>query len=296
VRVCIATNWDNGKGLQRDTEQLRAFLLNRNHEVVLAHTERDKTAPTSNLLIFLETVRPAFFSSAPRRWIVPNAEWWEATPYLDDIERVLCKTHDALRIFSGLAGEKASFLGWAALDRYDPSVPRNRAFLHVAGGSAVKGTAAVVDAWRRYGATTPPLTLVSSVWRGMRPSRVQLFRNIPDAALRQMQNQCMFHLQPSEYEGFGHVLWEPLSVGAVLVTTGAPPMSDVPAHTHLPVVSTYSLRVATMNRVAWPAVLETIRRLMSLSDGEIADIRATARAAYEAASTAFTARLGEAFS
>ena len=82
----------------------------------------------------------------------------------------------------------------------------------------------------------------------------------------------------------------------MLVTTGAPPMSDVPAHTHLPVVSTYSLRVATMNRVAWPAVLETIRRLMSLSDGEIADIRATARAAYEAASTAFTARLGEAFS
>jgi glycosyltransferase involved in cell wall biosynthesis len=45
--------------------------------------------------------------------------------------------------------------------------------------------------------------------------------------LTTLQNQCLYHIQPSESEGFGHVLFESLATGSVTITTDAPPMNEL---------------------------------------------------------------------
>ena len=52
-----------------------------------------------------------------------------------------------------------------------------------------------------------------------RRTRIAQFAAIrTDAELREIQNANLFHLCPSETEGFGHYIVEALSVGAIVLT------------------------------------------------------------------------------
>ena len=50
---------------------------------------------------------------------------------------------------------------------------------------------------------------------------------VVDVELRALQNGNWFHVCSSETEGFGHYLVEAMSVGAVTLTTAAPPMNEL---------------------------------------------------------------------
>ena len=50
---------------------------------------------------------------------------------------------------------------------------------------------------------------------------------LDDAALRRLQNESGVVLAPSEAEGFGHSIVEPMTTGAVVITTDAPPMNEL---------------------------------------------------------------------
>jgi len=56
---------------------------------------------------------------------------------------------------------------------------------------------------------------------------VAYYEKVDEERLRVLQNQCMFHIYPSGTEGFGHALHEALSVGAMVLTTGRPPMCEI---------------------------------------------------------------------
>src|SRR5690606_2071978 len=99
------------------------------------------------------------------------------------------------------------------------------------GKSPVKGTEAVLEAWRRH-PEWPGLVVVQTS-RHARAGTVPAGNidhrvgRMPNDELRWLQNACRFHLSPSEAEGFGHCLVEGMSVGAVILTTDGEPMNEL---------------------------------------------------------------------
>jgi hypothetical protein len=224
VKFCLATNHDNGKGLQVDVSTLSAALKALGHSVVFAHTNKDATAPSADVIVFLEDVRERFFSAAPIRWWIPNAEWPQDAALVARVDLVLCKTRDAFAHFAR-RGLPVYFLGFAGQDVGVGSSQRE-GFLHVAGGSTMKGTAKVIAAWARAGLDSK-LTVVSSVTPEIRARNVVHHRRLDLDVLRALQRSSSIHVQPSDYEGFGHVLREAASCGAILITTDAAPMNEI---------------------------------------------------------------------
>lgn len=286
MRVAVVSNIDNGKGLQRDYLLLRGLLEGMGHTVQGLHFERDARRPplhSADLLIFLEVCRPAFFDVAPRRWMVPNPEWWmpENDGHLGVFEAVLCKTRDARRLFAPLVGDRAVLTGFLSEDRYEPGPRVQRHFLHTPGGSIVKGTKAVLEAWHRY-SIKHRLTVVSSLRPpAPRTSYVAWATRLPEGPYRRHQNSHAFHLCPSEYEGWGHHLHEGLSVGAAVLTTDAPPMNDVDGIAlRIPVAEHGTQRLATTAKVSPEAVRDAVEAAAGLSDAELARIGEAARAAF----------------
>lgn len=307
MRVAIVSNTDNGKGLQRDAQIVGDVLRKLGHAVTEVHFQRARTPPRHayDLAIFLEVggKREArFHAIAPRLWLVPNPEWWEPTDDLSIFDRILCKTQDAERIFRGLAPDpdrRVGFIGFTSQDAW-PDAPeviptRDRTALHIAGGSTMKGTQAVLDAWGSD-PSLPQLAVCTSIpesFRWPRGARNVVNAGRPSAStLAAMQRQTRVHVQPSEYEGFGHVLHEGRSARSVVVTTSSAPMNEIAGV--LPIVhahQTVPLKSARIWRVSPAAVLSAVRRAFDMSDAAAGEIGRNARAAWEADRESFVAAL-----
>lgn len=246
--------WNNGVGLSRDMTLLQEALSKAGFDVSLTRIGRGKLrkwfrpslvrarhalrhmlgrSPRHDATLMLEHIRPEEFGGARLHFFVPNPEWCLESDLvvLPQIDAVLTKTHHASEIFSK-RGRPVSHIGFTSEDRHDPSVPRERAFFHLAGRSANKGTAALCALWASH-PEWPVLTIVQS-----RRSAVPVTQAdnidyrldyLDDAELRRLQNAHWFHLCPSETEGFGHYLLEAMSVGAIAITTDAPPMNELVA-------------------------------------------------------------------
>ncbi|WP_241093951.1 glycosyltransferase [Xanthomonas bonasiae] len=181
--------------------------------------------------VFSERVYPGCLALAERNLLVPNPEWFlpQWLPLLPRFEAVLCKTRHAELAFRRL-GCRTRYIGFTSRDRYDPAIPRRYAFFHLAGRSTAKGTRVLLDTWQRH-PQWPQLTVVQnprSAGERVRAGNIDhRIAYLDDAELRTLQNAHLFHLCPSEVEGFGHSLMEAMSVGAVTLTTDAEPMNEL---------------------------------------------------------------------
>jgi len=251
--------------------------------------------------VMLERIYPAFFALARRNVLIPNPEWFkpEYESHLGRLDRVLTKTHHAETIFDAL-GCRTEFIGFTSEDRLLAEVPREAAFFHLAGRSGNKGTRPLIDLWLRE-PTWPMLTVVQ---RDKLPSPLPAAANlrfvtryVPDAELRALQNRYLFHLCPSETEGFGHHMVESMSVGAIVLTTDAPPMNEMigPGRGIL----TAYCRTNTQHRATTyfvdPAALERdVRRMIALSGEERTTLATNAREWWSTNNLQFHGRLASA--
>lgn len=221
MKINIVTNWRDRKGLWREGCLLEALFLQWGHSPARVHYTAPSEAKLADLNVFLETVRLELFPLAPRNWYVPHLEWVTEADlaHLPCFDRILCKTREAERTMASFTG-RAVYTGWESEDRYDPSVPREPKVLHVAGGSILKGTQSVLDAWEQY-RLPYPLTVVGEeqVVKPRSISNVTYRGWVDDTELKRLQNSHRVHLQPSETEGWGHTIYEGLSVNATMITT-----------------------------------------------------------------------------
>ena len=237
---------DNGSGLARDLQLVEQVLLAAGHDVEAVGFGNEKGINTirrhglrvarlwrgrADVQVFVERILPDLLPLGGRNLLLPNPEWfpgpWRAL--LPRFDAVLCKTRHAVDIFAAL-GCDARYVGFTSTDQLDAAIPRERAFFHLAGRSDAKGTAVLLDAWRRH-PEWPRLTVVQSPRRVEAPVTApnidHRVARIDEAGLRALHNRHAFHACPSEMEGFGHSLMEAMSVGAALIATDGAPMNEL---------------------------------------------------------------------
>ena len=235
---------ENGVGLSRDLDLMQRLLAPRfaTERVGFGSTGRTRAQVAGlwgrrllqgrvPLQIFSERVYPRCLPLAERNFLLPNPEWflprWH--PSLARFDAVLCKTRHAERIFAGL-GCTTRYIGFTSEDRLLPDVARQRVFFHLAGRSSAKGTRVLLDTWRRHPQWPLLIVVQNPRTAGERVIADNIDHRIAvldEAELRRVQNQCLFHICPSETEGYGHYLMEALSVGAVTLTTDGEPMNEL---------------------------------------------------------------------
>ncbi|NQX89578.1 MAG: glycosyltransferase family 4 protein [Halioglobus sp.] len=261
IRINIIA-WHNGGGLSRDVEILVNALPTDEFELALNGSpmnnatiyrrriyhrvanirqlslKRSKLATSCfDINLFLEDVVPGFFPFAKHNAFIPNPEWFKKnqTRHLKKIDAVFCKTQHAQKVFSAIH-HHTRFISFTSADRLDHTATdkARKQFLHLAGRSWQKGTDALTNLWLAH-PEWPVLRVVQSP-RTYKQSRVipkrapnidHIVARLKDAELRSLQNTHAMHLCPSEAEGFGHVIAEAMSCGAVTLTTNAPPMNEL---------------------------------------------------------------------
>lgn len=286
----LITNLDNGAGLQHDYELLRNILEGAGHQVNPVHIHRPQTTVKKvDVNIFLEVVLPSVIRYADKNWIIPNSEWWGSRwdAWLPSIDRVLCKTLDCYRIWRNrVPADKCVYIGWMSQDLWDPSIPREPAFLHTAGKSLTKNTAAVIEAWKRY--ALPHQLIVSAfkpeiaaLCKGV--SNVTLVNRFSADELKRTVNRCQFFLMPSKYEGYGHAIHEALGCQAAVLTTDAAPMSSfsgICSDLLIPVERSECMSLARVHYASPQGIAERVRYAASLPSETVSRIGCEARTGF----------------
>ncbi|TVP60371.1 MAG: glycosyltransferase [Halomonadaceae bacterium] len=183
------------------------------------------------LTIHLENVYARYVPAGARHWLIPNPEWIRpgALQYLKLMDHIVCKTRDAQQRFNTLHGSVrySGFSGDYAAGENQRAMDYRR-FLHVAGNSRLKGTAALISLWCRH-PEWPVLDVVIDERSRLEaiPANVRVHECIDSNALNTLRETCGIVLAPSESEGFGHVILEGMAYGGVVVTVDAPPMHEL---------------------------------------------------------------------
>ena len=126
------------------------------------------------------------------------------------------------------------------------------------------------------------------------PNIVHLTGHLDDAELRRLQNSHAFHVCPSEAEGFGHVLMEGLSAGAVLLTTDGAPMNELVTPGRgvlIPPTRTGTLNLSPQYFVDVAGIEQAVQRALALDEGARTALGAAARRYFEQAYAAFRSAL-----
>lgn len=313
--------WDNGVGLSRDLRLLnevlsqagcrvtmtlfkrsRARPFGRSHVMqarrVLHWMQNKVPSPQFDLNIMVEHLRPDYMRLARRNVFIPNPEWFprRRLPQLQGVDTVLCKTQHAQSIFSDLGCETA-LIGFTNAERLRRHITRQRAFFHLGGRSRMKGTDRLLALWERH-PEWPRLTVVQHPDIAARVSTAANVNHVvgyvDEEDLVQMQNEHIFHLCPSETEGFGHYLCEALCVGAVTMTLDAAPMNEfVNADRGILIdhQGTGSQGLATTYYFDEAAMERAVERAIAMSDAEVQAIGSNARAWYRANDNRFRVTL-----
>jgi glycosyltransferase involved in cell wall biosynthesis len=315
--------WDNGVGLARDMQILSRVWTELGHEVFVTAYRRgtlqkwlrpvrlrgrmlwqrwrgDDPDGRFDYNVMLEHVRPEYLPLARRNVLVPNPEWFgpENRASLQHLDRVLTKTHHAQALFAGY-GIDARYMGFTSADRARPGGQRRGEFFHLAGRSDHKGTAAVIQLWLRH-PEWPTLTVVQHPRKASRrivaPNIVHRIDYLSDVELQRLQNEHAFHLCPSETEGFGHYIVEAMSVGAVTLTTDAPPMNEIVRPDRGLLISyarTGCHGAATTYQFSEEAMAQGIDRALGMSAAERSAMGENARRWFEQNDREFRRRAGE---
>lgn len=216
---------DNGVGLTQDVKIVKSILEPR-HQCTFIDLRTGSPQP-AQVNIFFEILDYRFYRSAKYNLFFPNPEWFMWPSLLKGIDYVLAKTKDAEKIFKTM-NCSTIFTSFTSEDRLNDAWAGDRVYLHTAGQSTTKGTDTVFKAWKE---SYPRMIFTKlrdhKIYETDRKNIWTCFQRMPKEVLWNLQNKCTFHLCPSEYEGFGHYIWEAKSCGNIVITTDGAPMNEM---------------------------------------------------------------------
>ena len=318
----------NGVGLSRDIAILQEAITSVGHAANIVQIDRSEarrrrsllthwqacfahrrsqralrlTAATrSEINVMLEHVWPQFLHTSDLNILIPNPEWFDHRDrrLLASLSHVWSKTLHSKQVFDAL-GSRAQHIGFDSNDRFLPRMHKERVFLHVAGMSTMKGTRRLLDLWYRH-SHWPTLVVVQHQTRDDSvvhvPNVRRISRYLADDVLQDLQNSSLFHICPSQTEGWGHSLVEALSTSGVVITVDGPPMNELVDASRgllVPHSTTGTKNLACTYDFDETALAATIERAIAMSDAECTWFGERARAWYRSNKRLFPARIARA--
>jgi glycosyltransferase involved in cell wall biosynthesis len=237
--------------------------------------------------VYLEDIRPRWLSAFSVSILIPNQEWVRPSTasFLSTCDEVWCKTKYAQTLFENL-GCNTKFIGFSSADRYVPEISKNfESYIHVQGRSGSKGTATIVQAWKKH-RHWPMLTLVTrdvALLSITCPNIRVITDFLTEVDLNKLMNVAGVHLCTSETEGFGHSINEALSTGALVISTDAPPMNELVQPQFgllVPFSSSSAAGFGERFKVDVNDLVQTIEETLVLTQVEKQKMGQLARAAY----------------
>jgi glycosyltransferase involved in cell wall biosynthesis len=253
MKINIIT-WLNNFGLTKEAKLLKEILEKEGFDVQIFNLEKKTEIRNADINIFCERISENHFQLAKFNIFLPNPEWFvfstsdgkahtqltECIPEFSKLDLILCKTHDAVKIFKNYINEdKIKFVSFTSEDNFLEVENKYRTFLHLQGKSNLKGTNELwqvgfhyYDDWSELSKRTKKyleIFISSANFSNAEilPAQFKYYPKInDDDDFKKAQNKCIFHICPSYYEGFGHYIWEALSCGAIVLTLDAPPMNE----------------------------------------------------------------------
>lgn len=242
MRVNIVSNHRKNTGLSLDVKILCGILTNifeENVEIRLVQYVQPQCTE-ADINIFIETISPSLFSYAAKNIWIPNHEYTPKTwlPYMNMVNEIWVKTHEAERLFSNLTPTYVRYIGWTSLNKETPSnknyfkaiVPlgknQNREIDVVFKAYEIIKNKSNIDFCR-----LPELHVVS--WREIEvPSsisnRVIIHKKLSDEDYDEILKDCGLCICLSKAEGFGHVVNESMASGCnMLVSSISPFLEDI---------------------------------------------------------------------
>lgn len=293
----LISNLDPAKGLCKDAMLLRAELEALGHKGHPVDFREPHNAINADVNIYCETLNELFFGVSDRHWYIPNPEWH--FPWRNDlckhVELIWCKTQHAYDIFHKEHGAKCRLMGFISEDRYREHIKREPYFLHLCGTSQVKNTTAVIECWARNHIPATLLVVGRHYPNAGQVKNVIWHEQLPEEELTHAQNTCLFHLLPSQSEGWGHALHEGMSTGNLVLTTNAEPMNEfgIDPHCLIDSDSSVPLRAAKLYSVKYTAVQSVVNAVLGMNDGHRAEIGKANRALYLKSNAEFRENLKE---
>ena len=294
------------KGRRHRIPRNRAHSLLMTGGVVLAQQWAGLTRrPQFDVNFFIESVFPEYLPMARVNCLLVHPEWFRAEnlPHVPRLDFILAKTPSAVEMCRELPVVCRN-INFTSPDQRIPGFVRRGPLrcLHLAGQSAVKGSEAVVEAWSRH-PEWPELTVVRRARRygGEAAPPLPPLPNVryetdylSSEQLRALQNECEVHVLPSQAEGYGHVIGEAMSCGAIVVTTDAPPMNELVGSDRGLVVRVARSEPMCLSRKHYVEIadLETqLTTVFAMSPDARAELSRNARAWYEAQDQRFETSL-----
>lgn len=271
---------DNGVGLTQDVKIVKSILSEHDCKFFDIHTYRCRNA---DINIFFELLDGYFVKFAKVNLFFPNPEWFWFHSELSKMDMVLCKTHDAVKIFK-MMGCQTVYTSFTSMDCWQP-VEKYRVYLHAAGQSETKGTQSVFSAWKQ----DYPELIFTKLWNYEQYHKhfkniYTYFDFVPEHLLREWQNKCYFHVCPSSYEGFGHYIWEAKSCGGIVITTNGVPMRDFVTNgldgLLVKPVSHRKMNFASTSLIHFRGLQEVIEKTFNLTDEKLVEMSKASRQAW----------------
>ena len=227
--------------------------------------------------------------------LIPNPEWISPVSgaRIFQMSEIWHKTHYSKLVFQNAFPEKRHiYIGFTSIDP-GYNAHHNRNFAHFKGKSVTRNSEKILSIWYRR-RDLPELKLqfftnaleadffAFPEWLNWQNISVKM-GNVSNEDYFEGLSSAGIHLCTSEVEGFGHYINESRAMGAVIITTDAPPMNeliDSQSGVLISPLSTTQMSLGFRHLISEESIEEAINQVLKISDEELMLIRKNARKRY----------------
>jgi glycosyltransferase involved in cell wall biosynthesis len=240
MRVNIISNHRKNTGLSQDVKILSGLLtviFDNNVQVKLVQYVQPH-CDEADFNIFLEIINPSLFSYAAKNIWIPNIEWTPRTwvPYMDMVNEIWVKTHEAERIISELTPTTVRYIGWTSLNKETPSTKNYFKAIVPLGKNTNREIDIIFNAYEKVNLIGPvdfcqlPILHVVS-WKPIEvpqsiSQRVVVHDKLSDEEYDKLLSECGVCICLSKAEGFGHAVNEAMASGCNVIVSSIPPFLE----------------------------------------------------------------------